>query len=91
MPSFRKLGSSEARTLEESIRQGKRPSRRQLLREEYRGYLQQLRPGDWGEVRLGPGEKRNTVRARLHRAAEHLGLELEFKRSRGQLLHFEVR
>lgn len=37
-----------------------------------KGYVEQLEPGDWAEA-LEPGENRNTVRARLQRAAAEAG------------------
>lgn len=91
MVNFRKLADNEVEKLEERRRKRTGPSKRELIREEYRGYVKSLKPGDWGEIKLGEDDNRNTIRARLHRAAEDVGVELEFKRSRGDVMHFEVK
>lgn len=91
MVEFRKLSPQEVEKLRERRRSRTGPSKRQQIREEYRRYVSGLKPGDWGEIKLEPNDNRNTIRARLHRAAAELGVELDFKRSRGEVMHFEVR
>lgn len=91
MVEFRKLSEHEVEGLRERRRTRSGPSQRALIRGEYTGYLKTLKRGDWGELTLEDGENRNTVRARLHRAATHAGMKLEFKRSRGNTMHFEVK
>lgn len=90
MAEFRKLPDEEIEKLRERRRSRTGPSKRQLIRDQYLGYVEPLKPGDWGELTLEEGENRNTVRARLHRAAGEAGVRLEFKRSRGDVMHFEV-
>ncbi|MDZ7374274.1 MAG: hypothetical protein ONB23_09930 [candidate division KSB1 bacterium] len=91
MPKVRKLTDEEiARLLRpRARRQG--PSRREMIRQQYRQYLEDLQPGDWVAVELEEGERKLTVRNRLKRAAADLGLALEFRRARGPIIYFRVK
>ena len=91
MVKIRKLTEEEIEKLTrpKGARQG--PSQRELIRQQYRQYLEGLKPGDWAAVELEEGEKKLTVRNRLKRAAKELGYELEFKRSRGPVVYFQVK
>lgn len=64
---------------------------RKVVAEQYRNNLGQFKRGDWVEVTLDPGDKRETVKSRLKRAAETLGVDLEFKRTRGDRLRFQLK
>ncbi len=89
MPEFKKLSEEEVESIK--ARRGRKgPSKREQIRKQYREYLSQFSPGDWVEVRLKEGEKRLTVRNRLKRAAEEMGYELRFMRTRGAI-RFEIR
>ncbi|HHM24052.1 MAG TPA: hypothetical protein ENJ23_03335 [Bacteroidetes bacterium] len=64
---------------------------REQIRQQYREYLKQLKPGDWAAIELEEGERKLTVRNRLKRAAQDLGIELEFRRSRGPVIYVQVK
>lgn len=89
MPEFKKLSEEEVQALREKKQPKRGPSQRELIRQEYRQYLEQFKPGDWVEVSLKEGENRQTEINRLKRAAEELGYQLQFERSRG-VIRFEV-
>ena len=91
MPKVRKPTDEEIEKLTRPrvARQG--PSQRELIRQQYRQYLQDLQSGDWVAVELEEGERKLTVRNRLKRAAAELGMELEFRRSRGPVIYFRVK
>lgn len=76
MPEFKKLSEEEVQALKEKKEPKKGPSQRELIRQEYRQYLEQFQHGDWVEVSLKEGENRQTEKNRLVRAAEELGYQL---------------
>lgn len=90
MVRFRKLDPQEIDKLFEKPRQSNVASERARIKEEYKGYLSQLAIGEGGELILGENERKLTVRNRLNRAAEELGVRLEYKRSRGNVIRFRV-
>jgi hypothetical protein len=63
---------------------------RARVRAEYKGYLTQLAAGEGGELTLGEGDLKITVRNRLNRAADELGVKLEYKRSRSAVIRFRI-
>ena len=65
-------------------------SKRATIRRRYRRLLQPYAQGGYVKATLNKGENRPTVKNRLARAADELGLSLYFKRTRGSL-RFEVR
>ena len=85
MPVVRKLTPEEIQVLTE-----KPLGPRKLVEEEYDRYLADFSEGDWGEVQLVEGEIRLTIRSRLTAAAERRGLTLDFKRSRDEVIRFQV-
>ncbi len=90
MPNVRKLTEEEVEKLVKPKMKRQGPSQRELIRQQYRSYLEGLQPGDWAAVELEEGERKLTVRNRLRRAAKELGVELIFRRSRGPVLYFQV-
>jgi hypothetical protein len=88
MPEFKKLTNDEVKAIK-AKKEAKGPSRRAQVRQQYREYLSQFKPGDWVEVTPGKDEKRQTVKNRLNRAAEDLGYVLRYDRTRG-VIRFEV-
>lgn len=88
MPEFKKLSKEDVERMQ-ARPAARGPSQRARIRQEYREYLGQFRPEDWVEVTLTEGEKRQTVKNRLNRAAEELGYELRFRRTRGSI-RFEI-
>ena len=90
MVQFRKLDPQEVDMLFERAKRNNAMSERARIREEYKGYLSQLAIGEGGELILGEHERKLTVRNRLNRAAKELGLKLEYKRSRGNVIRFRV-
>jgi hypothetical protein len=88
MPKFRDLTEEEAMALARK-KQPKAPSKRQIIREQYLEFLRSLKPGDRKAVDLEEGENRTTVKNRLIKAAEELGLSLAFERSKGAII-FQV-
>lgn len=85
MPSVRKLTPEEVQAQQ---RAGK--GQRKLVEEEYDAILRDYELGDYGVAELGPDEKRLTVRNRLKAAALRRGIGLEFRRTRGYQLRFQV-
>ena len=65
-------------------------TKRELLHRRYCRYLEPFAKGAYVEVTMAAGEKRQTVKNRLVKAAEDLGLTLKFKRTKGKL-RFEVK
>ena len=68
----------------------KRLSQRERTRRRYQRYLEPLAKGAYVEVTLRPGEKKQTEKNRLKKAAEDLGLTLKFKRTKGKI-RFQVK
>ena len=89
MAMFRRLTEEEI-AASQPRRRGSVGAERRALTEEYRQNLSAYQPGDWVEVALEEGEKRDTVKMRLKRVAEDLGIRLDFKRTRGERLRFQV-
>jgi hypothetical protein len=85
MPVVRKLSVEEVRTLEKRVK-----GQRKIIEEEYDSFLGEYGEGDYGEAELNPGENRVTVRNRLKAAAGRRDLELDFKRTKGNVLRFRV-
>jgi hypothetical protein len=85
MPSVRKLAPNEIATYEN---RGK--GQRKLIAEQYDELLREYDAGDYGEAELLPDENRLTVRNRLKAAAARRGLSLDFRRTRGPTLRFQV-
>ena len=65
-------------------------TKRERIHRRYCRYLEPFAKGAYVEVTMTGGEKRQTVKNRLKRAAEDLGLTLKFKRTKGKL-RFEVK
>jgi hypothetical protein len=85
MPTIRKLTEQEVQTLE-----NKGKGQRQLVEEQYDGFLADYGPGDYGEAELDEGENRLTVRNRFKAAAARRGLGLTFPRTTGNVIRFRV-
>jgi len=90
MPKIRKLTEEEVEKLIRPKVKRQGPSQRELIRQQYRGYLEGLKPGEWAALELEEGERKLTVRNRLKRAAQELGVELVFRRSRGPVIYFQI-
>ncbi len=90
MVQFRKLDPQETKMFFEKPQRGNLASERARIREEYKGYLSQLAVGEGGELILGENERKLTARNRLNRAAKELGIRLEYKRSKGNVIRFRV-
>ena len=85
MPSVRKLNTDEVRALE-----NKGKGQRKLIEEQYDAILGEYDRGEYGEALLEPDENRLTVRNRLKAAARRRGLSLDFRRTKEDLLRFQV-
>lgn len=85
MPNVRKLSQEEVRALE-----NKGKGQRKLVEEEYDTILGEYSENDYGEALLEPGENRLTVRNRLKAAARRRGLAIDFRRTKDDLLRFQV-
>jgi hypothetical protein len=85
MPSVRKLTAEEVQAL-----QNKGKGQRKLVEEQYDAILGEYSAGDYGEAVLEPDENRLTVRNRLKAAARRRGLSIDFRRTRDDLLRFQV-
>lgn len=85
MPNVRKLSQDEVRTLE-----NKGKGQRKLVEELYDAILGEYSEGDYGEATLEPGENRLTVRNRLKAAARRRNLSVDFRRTKEDMLRFQV-
>lgn len=85
MPQLRKLSSAEVQTLEY-----KPTGQRKLIEEQYDTILSDYAAGEYGEAALEPDEKRLTVRNRLRAAAVRRGLDIDFRRTNGDFIRFQV-
>jgi hypothetical protein len=88
MPQVRKLTDDDVRTIER-----KTVGQRKATELEYDRYLADFAAGDYGEVTLEGDEKRLTIRNRLKAAAARHNppLALDFRRTRGDVLRFQVK
>jgi len=85
MPQVRKLSADEVQSLQNK---GKGP--RKLLEEEYTAILSDYAVGDYGEARLEPGENRLTIRNRIKAAAKRRNLGVQFHRTNGEQIRFQI-
>ncbi|HNP71568.1 MAG TPA: hypothetical protein PLO33_08335 [Kouleothrix sp.] len=85
MPNVRKLSQDEVRAIE-----NKGKGQRKLIEEQYDEILGEYGEGDYGEALLDPGENRLTVRNRLKAAARRRNLTIDFRRTKDDLLRFQV-
>jgi hypothetical protein len=83
MPTFRRLSAEEIAAL-----QPRRTGSVDLS--EYRQFLQDLSPGEGGEIALGTDDQRRTVKRRLSTAAKQMNKKLRYRRSADDILRFEV-
>jgi hypothetical protein len=85
MPQFRKLAPDEVQGI-----QNKGKGTRKLTEELYDSILSDYAVGEYGEAMLDEGENRLTVRNRMKAAAGRHNLGIEFRRTNGQLLRFQI-
>jgi len=85
MPQLRKLTPSEVQTLEY-----KPTGQRKLIEEQYDAILSDYTAGEYGEAALEPNEKRLTVRNRLRAAVVRRGFGIDFRRTNGDFIRFQV-
>ncbi len=85
MPNFRKLDPSEIQTIE-----NKGVGTRKLTEKLYDSILADYEVGEYGEATLDEGENRLTVRNRMKAAATRRGLGINFRRTQGDLLRFQI-
>ncbi|MCB0076040.1 MAG: hypothetical protein KDD73_01380 [Anaerolineales bacterium] len=85
MPNFRKVTAKEM----EQTTYGP-TGERARIREEYEGYIKSLRGDQGGELKLADDEKKVTIKNRLQRAANDLGVTLNFKRSPKDVVLFTI-
>jgi hypothetical protein len=85
MPQVRKLAPEEVQALQNK---GKGP--RKLTEELYDAILSEYEVGDYGEATLDEEDNRLTVRNRLKAAAGRRNVDVEFRRTTGDLLRFQI-
>ena len=85
MPQVRKLTPAEVQTLEY-----KPIGQRKMIEEQYDAILSDYAAGEYGEAALDPDENRLTVRNRLRAAAARQGLGINFRRTNGDFIRFQV-
>jgi hypothetical protein len=85
MPQIRKLTPAEVQTLEY-----KPTGQRKLIEKQYDAILSDYAAGEYGEAALEPDDKRLTVRNRLRSAAVRRGLDINFRRTNGDFIRFQV-
>ena len=85
MPQVRKLAPEEVQTIE-----NKGKGLRKITEEQYDAFLSDYEVGDYGEAELDDGEKRLTVRNRLKAAGTRRNVGIEFKRTQGNIIRFQL-
>ena len=85
MPQLRKLSPDEVQQIE-----NKGKGVRKITEEQYDTFLSDYAVGDYGEAELNEDEKRLTVRSRLKAAAKRRNVDIEFKRTQGNVIRFRV-
>jgi hypothetical protein len=85
VPQLRKLAPEEVQAL-----QNKGKGQRKLVEEQYDAFLGDYEIGEYGEAVLDEGENRLTVRNRLKAAATRRTVGLDFRRTTGDFLRFQV-
>jgi hypothetical protein len=85
MPNFRKLAPEEVKAY-----QNKGKGQRKLVEEQYDAFLSEYDVGDYGEATLDAGENRLTVRNRMKAAAARRDVGIDFRRTQGDLLRFQI-
>jgi hypothetical protein len=85
MPQVRKLDPEEIKAY-----QDKGKGTRKITEEQYDAFLADYEIGEFGEATLDEGENRLTVRNRMKAAATRRGIGLNFRRTTGDLIRFEV-
>jgi hypothetical protein len=85
MPNFRKLEPEEVQAL-----QNKGKGERRLTAELYDSILADYEVGEYGEAVLDEGENRLTVRNRMKAAATRRGIDINFRRTQGDRLRFQI-
>jgi hypothetical protein len=85
MPTVRKLEPAEVQEI-----QNKGKGERRLTAELYDSILADYEVGEYGEAVLDEGENRLTVRNRMKAAATRRGLGVNFRRTQGDLLRFQI-
>ena len=85
MPNFRKLEPDEVQTIE-----NKGKGLRKQTEEQYDSILADYDVGEYGEGTLDDGENRLTVRNRLKAAATRRGVGINFRRTQGDIIRFQI-
>lgn len=85
MPNFRKLEPDEVQEI-----QNKGKGLRKLIEEEYDAILAEYSIGEYGEAMLDNEENRLTVRNRMKAAARRRNLAIDFRRTKADILRFQV-
>jgi len=82
MPEFEKLSRDEVNKILMAKEKGRGLSQRERILRAYMEQLEGLDVGEGLEIKLEKSDNRQTVKNRLLRAADRLGMEIEFIRSR---------
>ena len=85
MPQVRKLTHEEVQAF-----QNKGKGQRKLVEEQYDAIIGEYAAGDYGEASLDEEDNRLTVRNRLKAAAGRRGFGIDFRRTNGDLLRFQI-
>ena len=85
MPKFRKLDPEEVKAY-----QDKGKGTRKITEEQYDAIFADYEVGEYGEATLDEGENRLTVRNRMKAAAMRRGIGINFRRTQGDLLRFQI-
>jgi hypothetical protein len=85
MPQVRKLAPEEVQVI-----QDKGKGTRKLTEELYDSILSEYEVGDYGEATLDDGENRLTVRNRLKAAAGRRSIGINFRRTWGDFIRFQI-
>jgi len=85
MPQVRKLAPEEVQDI-----QNKGKGLRKLVEEQYDTILSDYAVGEYGEATLEPEENRLTVRNRMKAAAVRRNISIEFRRTSGDLIRFQI-
>ncbi len=86
MYELRKLSTAEVEQEMKSRKPSPRSEERRRMIEEFKQFLSTLQPGEGGELKYTDRRQRLTIKNRLKKAAEELGIEIEFIRKRNRIV-----
>lgn len=88
MLEMRKLSREEVKQEMQVRKPSPRSEERRKMIEQFKDLLSKLQPGEGGEIKIVDRRQRTTIKNRLLRAAEELGVKIAFIRKRGRIVFY---